>query len=255
MANTIPPYLEPTYDSPSPMVGQEGSTLLSAVCWPSYFGIGSGEEVETVRLDFYSPTQIDRETLFNRMWGLQAFSRQHGRDLVAYGLYRSTAFDIPIPNQVCVMGHCWTPPWAGQRVATMYHYRLWVLWREIAVSPSIRAAWPALGVVIAVGVLLILGIALVAGVWSLTTGKVTWPEIAQYTKDILKSPGENVAGPITAAAWPMVAMGFALVASSIALPLVVRKAEFGLAGGPFRTALELGSPGYVAPIEPPRRRS
>ncbi len=226
--NPNPMVVEPT---PNPMVGLPGSKLVSMVAYPPYFSLHEGDTVHTTRIDFVSPTIIDRDALRQAMESILGNLIAGGEQGLAYALYRGAEVDITVPPRICFGQFCWDVPISGT-VPVMIKYRLWVLTRDrigsAGGSADARAAIPVVAAIVLV-LSVILLIAIIAGVIEMARGDITWHDIAKFTTDLAKAPGENVSGALTG---PLIAFALALVAAGIFLPLAQGNIQARIPIGP-----------------------
>jgi hypothetical protein len=205
------------------MTGPEGSELVSVYAYPSYFTLKDGDDVNTTSIDFVSFEIIGTDLIAQAVENIIPQIISGGEEILCYGLFRWTIFDLSVPQQVCVFGFCFTPPFAGNEVTSAYGYRLVIYTRPVYVYPQVlgvRALTPALVLAIVAGILAI--ITLIVGIIAMTTGTIKWQDVKEYTHDIITAPGQNVKEALTL---PLVAFGLALVATAVVLPLAVAKVE------------------------------
>lgn len=257
MAIIIDPNPVPIGDDPNPMVGPAGSHFVSAVSYPEFFELQDGEDVFTLQCDFLSPTEISPATLRGAMDDLRNQGILNSELILAYSLWQASESTIVVPDQICVLGYCWTPPWAGETVLSTYTYRLWILSKGFFAFPSSVRVRPAGALlVLALVALLTVGVAMIAGIIAMNNGSIKWKDIKDFSKDILLLPGENIARAEAGLAWPMVAFGIAMVAGAIVLPIAISRATVGIHAGPVQATLggEFGRAGGPAAVTEPRKR-
>jgi len=257
MSIIIDPNPIPIDNDPNPMVGPPGAQIISGVCWPEYFNLQDGQDVNTTQWDFLSPTLVDIEQVRNIMEAMRPQALLRNELIVAYSLWRGTEGEIVVPDQICLFDYCWTPPFAGQTVQSIYSYRLWVLSIDFVMYPQAQHIRPlAPLVILALVAAFAVAVVLIAGIMAMRSGTIKWQEIAGFSRDVLKAPGENIAAPVTALAWPFAAMGIALVAGSIIVPVAMARAQVAIPVGGGRVELggELGRAGGAPVANAPRRR-
>ena len=234
-----------------------GSRLVSAYAWPAFTTIGAAETVNTLQLDFWSPFVIAPVILRGALEMARELFEMNDLELAAYVLWEKEEFQVSVPPEFCLFGHCWTPPFAGETTALCYFYRVWVMSvvrpglaamaLPLNAQPNVR---PFMGVWALIGLtfLIVTVLTTVAGIAGLWTGNLTWPEIRGSVHDILTIPGENIR---IATMWPMFMFGFALVAASVALPIVTAKLTVPVGQ---RGRVEVGAGGR-APAKKKKKRS
>lgn len=213
-------------------VAPAGFELQSAFAFPNLFNLVDGDPVDTLTIDFVSPYQIDPAWLAGQFIKRIVEIARQGEYIQGYALYRGAVQEVAIPEEICFLGSCWTPPFAGQTVQAMYSYRLWIM--GVPLQPTddqvhSRGAWP---VILAVGALIIIGLPILAGIVQVIRGEATFKDVAREVREILSAPGENLAKPTMALSWPLMAFGFAVVAAGIFLPVATSHIEAKVPVGP-----------------------
>ncbi|RJQ43389.1 MAG: hypothetical protein C4534_08305 [Gaiellales bacterium] len=229
-----------TYPEPPP-----GYRTISAYAYPDLFSLNPGERVDTVAIDFVSPYEIDPVWLRARFNEQLVNFIQNGEELLAYALHRGAEQNITIPNEICFMDHCWTPPWGGETVASMTSYRLWVIGRPTyPASPSVRPVIQfGVGAIIAIVLTAILALVFIVGIILVLHGDIKWSDIVDGIIRVLRAPGENVASALGGNTGPFMALGFTLVAAGIFLPALSTKIGVSMPVGPGQVQLEAGTSG------------
>lgn len=225
-------------------------TAKVAYAYAAYFGVPPGETLDSVALEFITPSPISPDQIHSAVEVIRNGLAIADMLIVSYMLYEKTEFQIDVPEEICLEAfgfrECFIPPLAGTNLLTGYRYVLGLLIqtfpKPLAVrDSSVRAALPGIGalLVIFLGAIAVIGtVALVVGWW---TGRVTKQELTSFVKDVLQSPGNNIAAPITAAAWPFAAMGIAMVAAGLLIPFATMKAGAEVPIGPARLHGEVGT--------------
>jgi len=233
------------------------SYMASAFAYPGWSAVPPSEEVNTVQIDFFTLGRADQ----NRVHEIMDSLRDHiagglpfilpPTELIEYAYFESIdPVPVIVPNQFCLpvgpIPICFTPPFAGQVITDqIYQARIWFVLRtapgEVPIEEPPEEAPPwwlpppgwgggemaALAIVFTPFVILTLiaAFVVVAGTvvvaYSIFTGKASWQEITQYTRDIITAPGENVkiglGGGLSGA---MMAFGLTIVAAGIFLPML-----------------------------------
>ncbi len=223
MATIIPENPQVITDTPQGMVGPEGSELVSVYAYPPYFTLLDGEDINTTSIDFVSFEIIGTDLMARAVENIIPQIVSGGEQILCYGLFRWTIFDLSIPQEVCIFGFCFTPPFAGNQVTTAYGYRLVIYTRPVYygfLSTAVRPLTPALVLAIVAGIVAVL--TLVAGIIAMTTGTIKWQDVKQYTHDLITAPGQNVKEALTL---PLVAFGLTLVGAGVVLPMAIARVE------------------------------
>ena len=225
-------------DTPQGMYGPEGSEPVSIIAYPGYFTLQDGEDVNTAAIDFISFALIDADFIAQAMENVIPEIISNGEEILAYGLFRSTIFNLSIPDQICLFGYCFTPPFAGDDVVTSYSYRLIIYTRPSyqAGAMSIRALGPA--AIIAIALALIAVVTVIAGIILMSQGTIKWRDIKDYTHDLITAPGQNVAQSLTG---PLIGLGLAITAAAIFLPMVSTSVQAQVPIGPARVGVAAGA--------------
>ncbi len=231
-------------DTPQGMSGPDGSELITLMAYPPYFNLQDGDPVNTMAIDFASFGVIGQDWFEQAIQSVIPNIMAAGETILCYGVYRSTIFDVNIPNQICIFGACFTPPFAGDNVTSMYSYHLvvYTISTPPAVALAVRPLGPAVIVVIVLGIITI--ITLIVAVYEISTGNLTWKDLQAYTHDIITAPGQNISQAMTG---PFIGLGLVLVASSIALPALVSHLDVSAPIGPARISAGGTSGGGGAP--------
>lgn len=242
-------------DLPTFMVGPEGSRLVSAYAYGSYPFVSPGDNMHTIQLDFVSPFKISQQQIVDAISSVQQRFQDGGETVVVFALFERQDFDVGIPARVCFFDYCFTPPFAGTRVLTVYSYRLWIMsyiWRtaSLAVRPMIGA----LGI-IAIAIAIVIVLAGIAGFTAFAEGKITWPELQDTVQEIIKAPGENIKEALSPLNWAGMGLGLILVGAAIVIPVLSAKVGVSVPVGQARIETEVAAGGGAAPAPPRRRRS
>lgn len=247
MATDIPANPQVLTDVPQGMVGPEGSELVSIYAYPTYFTLTDGEYVNTMAIDFASFQFIGADLIAQAMQQIIPHIVANGEEILCYGLFRYTIFDLQVPDEICVFGICFPPPFGGSHVVTSYGYRLVVYTRpsySAYGSYQARALGPA--VILAIAAALIAVLTVIVGIIGMSTGTIRWSEIKDFTHDLITAPGQNVSQALTG---PLVAFGIALVGAAIVLPMAIGSIEAQVPVGP--GSVTLG--GTLGSGQPPTR--
>jgi len=230
------------------MTGAPGSVPVSIFAYPGYFTLNPGDVVNTTAIDFNSVALIGQDLIASAVEQWVPSIMANGEEILAYGLFQSTSFDIGIPQQICVLGQCWTPPFAGQNVASMFNYNL-VIYTRSAPPPVSASYRPFIGIDDAVAIIIL--IIVVAGValaiYGARQGQLTFQQAENAIKDIITAPGQAVSAALTG---PLIGFGLVLVGLAIAVPMLSTRATVGIPVGGGH--VELGSEFGRAPAPPPR---
>lgn len=235
MAIIIDPNPVPLDGVPAGIDGPPGSELLSAFAYPGYANLLPDDEVNTQLIDWASLEEMDQDQMHQIGTKLQEGAYQNSEDLLAYVLYKATILDISIPQQVCAFGLCWTPPFAGSTIISCFQYRLWSLTRPVyvpAANPYMRPLAPLL--VLIIGGILISFILTIVGVIAMQQGRIKFSDLRDTVHEIISAPGENIAKPISAAFWPLAALGISMVGAAIIFPIAMSKVSVSAPLGPAR---------------------
>lgn len=248
-----PPIIEGV---PPGIEGQEGAEMISAFGYPGYATLQPGEDVDLQRVDWASFQAMTQDEMHTIGDNLRQTAAENGAELLAYVLYRSTDTVVGIPNQICMFGWCWTPPLAGTAFVQANHYRLWSMTRPMGAAyanPHVRALGPLL--IIAIAGSLIAMLAVIVGIQQMQQGRIKWSEVSDFVHGVITAPGEVVAGPIQAAAWPLAALGISMVLASIVFPIAVSHINVNVPLGPASISggLETGTRSGT-PVRDNRRR-
>ena len=238
-------------DTPTYPEGPEGSRIISGWAYPAFSRLHTYETVTTIQLDFVTPWRIEPQTFTDVLTHpiTTEILTLHGQDPICYMIWEKEEWQVSIPEEICFFDWCFTPPWAGETLVTIYVYRTWLLVGEQIASPMIAGARPDVrGFVIpgfaviwwALAFLLALGGT--AGIIKFMRGELTADQVMAPVEDIIYAPGENVSRGMVG---PLMAFGFVLVAASIAVPFFVTK----VTAGPIQVEA-----GTMAPARTTRRR-
>lgn len=255
MAVTLDPSPEVIDNAPPGVEGFEGSEMVAAFAYNGYFGLQPSDLVNVQRADWASFEEMTQGQIHDLGPTIEATCAQNSEELLAYVFYKGVDTIIGIPEQVCILGWCFTPPFAGTQIVTANHYRLWTMTRPYPygwayVNPHARPLAPLLVIAIAGSIIGI--IVTILGIIAMQQGKISFNDIRDTTRDILGSPGENIAKPISAAFWPLAALGISMVAAAIVFPVAISKVGVTLPLGPGRIETEIQAGG--GPTAPPGRR-
>lgn len=224
---------------PPGIEGFAGSQLISAYAYPGYGTLTPFEDVNTQRIDWATFQDLDQDQVHDLSARLEQTALENGEELLATAVYKGVDVILGIPSEVCFLGFCWTPPFAGTALLTANHYRLWALTRPLYapfVNPHARALGPLL--VLAFGGVLIAVLLTIVGIQQMEQGRIKWSDLQNTVQDILGAPGENIAKPISAAFWPLAALGVAMVAAAIVFPIAMSKISVSAPIGPVRVGGE-----------------
>lgn len=235
-----------------------GYTNLTQYSTPFLAELTPSDDVVSITIDFVSNNQIDYLAFFGAFTSHFPYIAQNFSNIVlAYALYQGAEQDLTIPNQICWQDYCWVPPFfAGDTVASLYHYRLWLLLQPL--QPGSALAMPQVGfweVALTLIKYIFITIApfVVLGVMNAIAGKESWSDVLHQITGALPSPGniatgigQGVSGGLS---WPFFALGTALVAAGIFLPaLTTRATVTGIPGVQLEAGTTTGGGGA------PRRR-
>ena len=259
MSVIIPPFLDVIHeDSPTLPNPPVGSRTISAFAWPAFMTIGGAEVVNTLQIDFYSPFAVDPGAVRNALEMAGGLLELHGLEYVCYILWEKEDFQVSVPVQFCLFDHCWTPPFAGDTVMVCYFYRLWIMLvdrPEVAAMalplnarPGVRPLVLPFGAAVGICLIIVTAVTSVAGFIGVWTGQLSVSDLLDTTHDFITAPGENVR---IATMWPMFMLGFALVASSIALPIITTKVIVPVGR---RGSVEVGTSGGRSPTKKKKKR-
>jgi hypothetical protein len=243
-------------------IAQADETPLTLWAYPEMFQV-SGGEFTTFEWQQFALTPVALDSLHASFEQMRAtVLQQKGQIVLGYGIFVKGVTDYAVPRQFCVDGapigipirQCWDVPLefcfpftdiciglGGQTVASGFLYRFWCV---TATPPASGLYRPIVGVddigilIIVIGALLALGV-LFGGI-ALLSGKITWPQFTDGVRGILRSPGENLAAPITAASWPFMALGVVIIGMGVVIPIAVAKA--GGTPGAFSGGVEVAAP-------------
>jgi hypothetical protein len=236
---------QPITDTPQGMQGPDGSTLVSLYAYPDYFNLQDEDNVNTYSLDLATPNLFGQDDFSNAVANALPSIVAHGEDLLCYGVYQYTIASLSIPDTISLGGQTFTPPFAGDTVASLlgYHIVVYTQTTQAAAAMAImrpRPQGPLTIIAIAIAFLIVL--AGIVAVIELVEGNLTWKDLSGFTKDIITAPGQVVSGALTG---PLIALGFVLVASSIVLPIAISKlsVQVPVGGGSLGVSTEVGSAG------------
>ncbi len=253
MAITPPPGITPV-DEGTLMVGPSGSHFLSAFSYNLYFDLPPDSIVNTYKLDFIVPWQLSYSDFVTAIQNvLLPFFGVKGEQMVCYAVWERYEGDLVVRDQFCIdfpiIGEqCFTPPFAGQTIASTYYYRIWIVTHDIGTPmalPQARALAPLVELI----VVLILALPVIVAIIEFSSGKLTWDQVRSTTREIIRAPGEALAPAIMAVTWPFMAFGLTLIAAGIFLPQLMLKVggEVPVAGGKVGGEVATGAPRAAQP--------
>lgn len=228
-----------------PIAASDEDTI-SLWAYPEAFQV-SGGEYTTYEWQSFAATPMGIDELQGAFEQMRArLISEQGQVVLGYAIFRRGVTNFPMPAQWCIDGNpiglplsqCFDVPaqicipftniciqLANQTVASGYLYRFWFITAPaasgMATRPLVQLGAVAV-LIIAVAVLIGLGI-LFGGI-SLLTGKITYEQYVSGVKSILRTPGENLSAPITAASLPFIALGVTIVGMGVVIPIAVAKA-------------------------------
>jgi len=218
-----------------------GGVPVSIWCYPAAFRAQQpSEEVHTIQFDFISPFRISPELAKEGIDHIAPKFIEGGEEVAFYFLWEKQEFDISIPEQFCFFGHCWTPPWAGNTLLVVYRYRLWIVSRQPIVSPLVRPWIVAVAIIVLIALLIVPWS--ISGVIAFREGKISYRQLTEGVKDIIKAPGENIKAAMSPLTWAGLGLGVVLVGMAIALPYLQPRMTVTAPIGPARVTAGV-SPG------------
>ena len=213
----------------------EEGEIVSAFTYPGFQSLYPDEEVNVSTITFVSAQLLGLNFIHDHMDDITAqIAQDYGEKVLAYIVCKQDVVEVSVPDQICLGEICWTPPFAGERIATGVQYRVTVI-SKVEFAAAGQFARAAVGV-LAWGIVLILGFVVVIATLQIMSNKLKVQDLMSFVKDVLKSPGENISQALTG---PLVAFGFAVVAASIAIPFVTSNIQAtlpipGVPGGSVR---------------------
>ena len=235
--------------------GPPGSQIISAFTYDTYWTLTNGaiqEEVQTLQYDFMASEFMGQDTWHQVLDNIRFQLLQSNLQIVAYILWENVVFDVSIPSDICIPGTtiCWTPPLAGQSVVQVVQYRLWMMIIPfVGPVPMVSAAVAPFVFVIPIMTILGLTLAFVVATFTIIAavqifqGKMTLGQAISPIGDLAKIPGETIAAPIQAVSWPFFALGIAMVAAGIFIPMAAGSVGVTAPIGPGRVDVQAGSGG------------
>ncbi len=210
--------------------GPPGSNIISAFTYDTYWSLHDSpfiEDVQSLQYDFTAGTFMGQDVWHMVLDNIKAQLLQSNLQIIAYILWESVEIGASIPAEICIPGTtiCWTPPFAGQNLAQLVNYRLWMMIIPFAgPMPMVAGAVAPFAFVIPIATILGLVFAFVVVTftvilaWQILNGKMTLGQGTSIVKDILKTPGESFGpGSFTG---PLIAFGITLIAAGIFVPML-----------------------------------
>lgn len=188
-------------DYPTAMEGPPGSSLIDFVRYTPFDTLTPGETVNTLLIDFATPQILDAGMVENAINAVASLFPDGGEELLAYALFGGTTTDVAVPQQICIGEWCFTPPFAGNILATVNVYRLWILTRPSVVMGNI-AYRPLAVVPILILAATIFTTLYMLGYFGIWTGAFAWIPPALLPPGVPKPTPPSVPVPIPPAITP-----------------------------------------------------
>ncbi len=192
--------------------------LKESYAYSAYFDVQPGEEVDLTTTGFTSYAILGIDLIEPVLQQLGITLAEQGQELLAWAIYEKPTFDISVPNQICILDQCFTPPFAGDNLVSGYDYYLYFISRAAPVaSASTRALVPLL--LAAVASLLIVAFGFVL-LWKWSTGAVTLKQVTDVAGEVFKAPGRGLGEVTQGITTPLVVGGIFLGLMAVAFPLI-----------------------------------